>query len=324
MSLVRSSVIAAVMLAGAITLLSACQDTASGTKPAAQDSGGTTSSTGTGTGGQSSGGAASSTGAGSSAPAAGGATSGDASKTTEGAGTGTVAKPGTATPPTASSKPDTGAGGSTAGKQSPSGKDGASQVVAKPNDITVLVNKTYGLPAGYKPADLVEPNVPFTFKEKSEKRMMRKEAAGALEQLFAAAKKDGVPLAGVSAFRSESTQKSVFNSYVKKDGEEAAKKYSAEPGHSEHQTGLAIDVAGSDGKCAAEDCFGSTKEAAWLAKHAPEYGFIIRYPKGKESVTGYQYEPWHIRYVGTELAKELAAKGLTLDEYEQNSVPVSH
>ncbi|HJV44092.1 MAG TPA: M15 family metallopeptidase [Bacillota bacterium] len=187
--------------------------------------------------------------------------------------------------------------------------------VSSPNSTTVLVNKQYGLPESYEPTDLVEPDVPFTFKEKNEKRKMRKEAAGALEALFEGAKKDGISLAGVSAYRSFATQKVLFNRYAQKDGMEKAKMYSAVPGYSEHETGLAIDVSGISGKCAAEDCFGGTKEADWLAKHASEYGFIIRYPKGKESITGYQYEPWHIRYVGTKAAKEISDKGLTLEEY---------
>jgi D-alanyl-D-alanine carboxypeptidase len=189
------------------------------------------------------------------------------------------------------------------------------QVVKNPDDIMVLVNKRFMLPAEYRPADLVEPKVPFIFKEWDEKRLMRKEAAHALELMFAAAKKDGIDLAGVSGFRSYDTQKSLFAYYVRTQGEEVARKYSAEPGHSEHQTGLAMDVSGSTGQCAADDCFAGTPEAKWLAEHAPEFGFIIRYPKGKESVTGYNYEPWHVRYVGTAVSKQIAAKGLTLEEY---------
>ncbi|MBU7318496.1 M15 family metallopeptidase [Paenibacillus sp. SM 69] len=206
---------------------------------------------------------------------------------------------------------------------SSSGKTGDVQVVANPADIAVLVNKTNKLPDSYKPQDLVDPNVPFTFKEKLEKRKMRKEAAAALEKLFEAAKKDNLPLAGVSAYRSHETQKTVYERYVKKDGEAAANKYSAKPGHSEHETGLAIDVAGSSGKCAAEDCFGATKEAKWLAEHAADYGFIIRYPEGKESITGYQYEPWHLRYVGVDTAKAIVKQGVTLEEYAKNAVPVT-
>lgn len=206
---------------------------------------------------------------------------------------------------------------------SSSGKTGDVQVVANPADIAVLVNKTNKLPDSYKPQDLVDPNVPFTFKEKLEKRKMRKEAAAALEKLFEGAKKDNLPLAGVSAYRSHETQKTVYNRYVQKDGEAAANKYSAKPGHSEHETGLAIDVAGSSGKCAAEDCFGATKEAKWLAEHAADYGFIIRYPEGKESITGYQYEPWHLRYVGVDTAKAIVKQGVTLEEYVKNAVPVT-
>lgn len=202
--------------------------------------------------------------------------------------------------------------------------DGAVHVAAKPNDITVIVNKNFRLPDGYKPMDLVEPNVPFTFAGKLEKRTMRTEAAKALEKLFDAAKRDGVQLAGVSGYRSATTQEILFNSYAKKDGVQAANKYSAKPGFSEHQTGLAIDVAGISGKCAAEPCFADTKEAEWLAKHSAEYGFIIRYLKGKESITGYQYEPWHIRYVGVSIAKEIADKGITLEEYLGDAIPVSN
>jgi D-alanyl-D-alanine carboxypeptidase len=186
-----------------------------------------------------------------------------------------------------------------------------------PDSITVLVNKeSSALPETYKPADLEnDPNLPFIFSGYDEKRLLRKPAAQALEKLFAAAKKDGINLAGVSGFRSYALQKSLFDSYVKQQGETEARRYSAVPGHSEHQTGLAIDVSGSTGACAAEDCFGDTPEAKWLAQHAQEYGYIIRYPKGKEAITGYAYEPWHIRYVGVELAKEVTSKGLTLEEY---------
>lgn len=201
--------------------------------------------------------------------------------------------------------------------------DGSGQVdFSDAHSVAVLVNKEYALPEDYEPSDLVYPDVRFTFSEKIDKRKMRSEAAAALEKMFAGAEEDGIYLAGVSAYRSHSTQTSLFNRYVKKDGLEKAKTYSAVPGHSEHETGLAIDVSGSDGKCAAEDCFGDTKEAEWLAKHATEYGFIIRYPEGKEDITGYKYEPWHLRYVGTEIAADIAEREITLEEY-YNAVPVS-
>ncbi|SDD63474.1 D-alanyl-D-alanine carboxypeptidase [Paenibacillus sp. UNCCL117] len=215
------------------------------------------------------------------------------------------------------------AGGDATAKPPAGGKEGAVQVIAKPAEIAVLVNKLNKLPDNYKPQDLVDPDVAFIFKEKLEKRKMRKEAAASLEKLFQAAKEAGYPLAGVSAYRSHQTQTSLYNNYVKQHGEQEANTFSAKPGQSEHETGLAIDVAGANGKCPAQDCFGATKEAKWLAEHASEYGFIIRYPKGKEAITGYQYEPWHLRYVGVQLAKELTKQGLTLEEYYSKGVPVN-
>lgn len=205
---------------------------------------------------------------------------------------------------------------------SENGSGGDRTAMADPESVAVLINKQFALPDEYEPKDLVYPDVRFTFKDKIEKRMMRKEAASALKELFAGAEKDGVYLAGVSAYRSHSTQTALFNRYVEKDGEEVAKTYSAVPGHSEHETGLAIDVSGSDGKCAAESCFGDTKEAAWLADHVTEYGFIIRYPEGKEEITGYKYEPWHLRYVGKEIAADIGERNITLEEY-YDAVPVS-
>ncbi|WP_433596571.1 M15 family metallopeptidase [Lysinibacillus xylanilyticus] len=187
--------------------------------------------------------------------------------------------------------------------------------VDDPESITVLVNKKYAFPEGYEPKDLVYPNVPFIFNEKIEKRMMREEAAEYLEKMFNAANKQNIHLAGVSAYRSSQTQTTLFNNYVERDGIEKAKTYSAVPGTSEHQSGLAIDVSGSDGSCAADDCFANTEEAAWLEDNAHKYGYIIRFPKDKENITGYQYEPWHIRYVGVNLATELYNNGLTLEEY---------
>ncbi|WP_339251963.1 M15 family metallopeptidase [Paenibacillus sp. FSL P2-0136] len=204
-----------------------------------------------------------------------------------------------------------------------SGNNAAQMVVAEPESITVMVNKQYSLPDQYKPADLVYPDVPFIFSEKIEKRMLRREAAAALEEMFAGAKADGVYLAGVSGYRSESTQRRLFDNYVARDGEEKARTYSAMPGHSEHQTGLAIDLSGRDGKCAAESCFAGTKEAEWLAAHAAEYGYIIRFLEGKEAITGYKYEPWHVRYVGKEIAASIAERGITLEEY-YDAVPVSN
>ncbi|KWW16598.1 MULTISPECIES: D-alanyl-D-alanine carboxypeptidase family protein [Peribacillus] len=191
----------------------------------------------------------------------------------------------------------------------------AIQVVAKPESIPVLVNKKNKLPENYVPKDLVYTTIPFTFIEKTEKRKMRSEAAVAISELFAESKRQGISLLGVSAYRSHATQVALFDYYVKRDGYAKAITYSALPGTSEHETGLAIDVTGGNGKCAAEDCFGGTKEAKWLQAHAADHGFIIRYPKGKESVTGYKYEPWHLRYVGKPIAQTIMGHEITLEEY---------
>ncbi|MFE7818949.1 D-alanyl-D-alanine carboxypeptidase family protein, partial [Priestia megaterium] len=189
------------------------------------------------------------------------------------------------------------------------------KVVSNPESIQVVVNKQNKLPENYVPKDLVYTTIPFTFKEQTEKKKMRSEAAAAIAQLFAGAKKQGVTLLGVSAYRSHATQSALFSSYVQRDGYDKAATYSALPGTSEHETGLGIDVTKGDGTCAAQDCFGGTKEAAWLDAHAAEYGFIIRYPKGKDAVTGYKYEPWHLRYVGKPVAQAIKSKGITLEEY---------
>lgn len=189
------------------------------------------------------------------------------------------------------------------------------QVIAQPDSIAVLVNKYNKLPETFSPKDLVSPNIPFLARATSEKRKLRKEAASQLEKMVNAAKKDNIYLKGVSGYRSNQTQKTLFDYYVKRDGYNKARTYSALPGTSEHETGLSIDVTGKDGTCAAEDCFGKKPEAKWLAEHAQDFGYIIRYPKGKEAITGYKYEPWHIRYVGVNIAKEITKKGITLEEY---------
>lgn len=197
------------------------------------------------------------------------------------------------------------------------------QVISNPASIPVLVNQQNKLPDRYNPTDLVYTKIPFISRATNEKRKMRSEAATAINELFAGAKEQGISLLGVSAYRSHATQTTLFNYYVNRDGYNKARTYSALPGTSEHETGLAIDVTGGNGKCAAEDCFGGTNEAIWLEKHAAEYGFIIRYPQGKKNITGYQYEPWHLRYVGKKIALEIMNAGITLEEYF-NEVPVSN
>lgn len=179
----------------------------------------------------------------------------------------------------------------------------------------VLVNKTHALPADFVPDDLVVPGVRFSFTEDLPKKKMRREAARALEKLFEQAERDGIELAAVSGFRSYERQAAIFANAVQRKGEVEANRVSARPGQSEHQTGLAMDVSSASVGYALVEAFGETVEGKWLAQNAPKYGFIIRYPKGKEHITGYRYEPWHLRYVGVEHAMKISQRGLTLEEY---------
>lgn len=174
-----------------------------------------------------------------------------------------------------------------------------------PASIWVIVNKQRPLnPLTYAPDDLVTV---------SDERM-RSDAANALEQMFTAASAAGHQLDGLSGYRSYSRQQTVYGREVNTYGQAVADTQSAKPGYSEHQSGLSIDIGG--GGCGIEDCFGDTPEGKWVAANAYKYGFIIRYPDGKEPVTGYRYEPWHVRYVGIELATEMHAQNiLTLEEF---------
>lgn len=154
----------------------------------------------------------------------------------------------------------------------------------------LVANKTYGLPENYNPG--VDPA-----------------AQAAFDKMQAAAKNDGLSLSICSGFRSYETQKNLYNNYVARDGKAKADTYSARPGHSEHQTGLGLDIN------KANDSFANTPEAKWLAENCWKYGFIIRYPQGKEDITGYKYEPWHVRYLGEDTAKKVYDSGKCLEEY---------
>ena len=161
----------------------------------------------------------------------------------------------------------------------------------------LLANKKYPLPSTYAPD--VDP-----------------EAKSALDTMLASAEKDGFNLIAFSGYRSFEYQTTLYNNYVKRDGVDAADRYSARPGYSEHQTGLAFDI-GEKGK---EDLwlteeFGESPAGQWLINHANEYGFILRFPKDKEHITGYMYESWHFRYVGVEVANEIKKREITLEEY---------
>ena len=184
---------------------------------------------------------------------------------------------------------------------------------SKISNTLILVNKSHSVSKDYRPHNLRIVEVPFVEAEISAKRLMQEEAAQALESLFA--KEDRMELYAVSAYRSYQRQELIFQEHAAEYGLEEANQVSAKPGESEHQTGLAVDLTSPavDFKLSKE--FGETKEGQWLQEYAPEFGFIIRYPAGKEKVTGYQYEPWHLRYIGKDAALEIENNNLTLEEY---------
>lgn len=187
-------------------------------------------------------------------------------------------------------------------------------IIESPERIDALVNKKRSLPADYIPYDLVDVEVLHKV-EKPESKMLRKEASDALTELFTDAKTNGFELWAVSGYRSYDRQVYLFNNYAKNHGEEQANRFSARPGQSEHQTGLTMDVSIESLDYELVEELGETPEGKWLADNAHKFGFIIRYPKGTEHITGYQYEPWHIRYLGKDLASKVFESKLTYDEY---------
>lgn len=196
--------------------------------------------------------------------------------------------------------------------------DKAQYSLTDPASIWVVANKHRPLsPPSYAPSDLVVPNIPLSYNITAMEKQLRKEPAAELEKMVAAASKENIKLNLQSGYRSYSFQVSLYNRYVQQQGKAVADTQSARPGYSEHQTGFAADL-GSIGNtsCDVEACFADTPEGKWLASNAYRYGFIIRYPKGMDSTTGYIYEPWHIRYIGTSLAAELHGRGIaTLEEF---------
>lgn len=174
------------------------------------------------------------------------------------------------------------------------------------NPYHMIVNKQHKLSSNYKPDNLIVPNVKFASSGNLEKNYMEATAGKALERMFNDAKKQGVTLVAVSGYRSYDRQSQLYNNAVKNFGVNQIG--SAEPNASEHRTGLAMDIN------SVEQSFANTLEGKWLANNCHKYGFIIRYPKGKTNITGYMYEPWHVRYVGEELATYCHTNNLTLEE----------
>lgn len=183
----------------------------------------------------------------------------------------------------------------------------------KGDDLLVLINKKIRLPSNYAPGDLASVVGSVAAVPGSS---LRKEAALALIEMINSAKSEGKNLSVVSAFRSYSQQVGVFNGWVALAGSKNAESFSAKPGHSQHQLGTAVDL-GVNGQTNFNESFGQTAEGVWLSQNAYKYGFVLSYPKGKEAVTGYSYEPWHYRYIGKENAQKMIGSGLILEEFLQ-------
>ena len=188
------------------------------------------------------------------------------------------------------------------------------------NDIDsgylVLVNKSNEIDKSKMPDDLV--GIKYYAADRSaEGRRMRAAAADAFHRLAEEAKKRDMTIVITTAYRSYEFQSRLYNYYVAADGQEEADKYSAQPGKSEHQTGLAADISSPSVNYKLTLDFAESEEGKWLAENAHLFGFIIRYPEGKEELTGYRYEPWHIRYVGLPAAEYMHEHNCTLEEYLQ-------
>lgn len=186
--------------------------------------------------------------------------------------------------------------------------------------LGILVNKENPLPSDYVPSDMVPVEIPFAYIGDDNRNYMREPAAQAMENMFRDSIAAGLDLIGVSGYRSYDRQKSIYEQNLAVKGEAHTALYSAQPGQSEHQTGLAMDISTPSIGSALSTDFEATPEGQWLRQNASNYGFILRYPAGKEHITGYAYEPWHFRYVGVPLACYLNNMGLTLEEYYQNSM----
>lgn len=181
--------------------------------------------------------------------------------------------------------------------------------LSTPTSVWVIANKLRPLsPKTYTPT-LGVPTMKLRLSSAADEMHVNSAMVGSLNNLGDAAKAAGLPLMLASGYRSYDTQVAVYANEVKTYGQAQADRESARPGYSEHQTGWAADLAPAAGNCVVEDCFADTPEGKWLAAHAYEYGFVIRYPQGQEATTGYRYEPWHIRYVGKNLAAELQRLG---------------
>lgn len=176
------------------------------------------------------------------------------------------------------------------------------------NTFYTLVNKYNYLREDFVPNNLVELETPYA----REGIYLVKSAKDKFYELVKKASEEGLTIRAISAYRGYTYQKRLYNKYVENDGVTKADTYSARPGFSDHQTGLVVDV---DNTINSFEAFTNTKEYQWMLANSYKYGFILRYPEGKEAITGYQFESWHYRFVGVKLAKKIKASNLTFDEY---------
>lgn len=176
----------------------------------------------------------------------------------------------------------------------------------------VLVNKYYTVSKDYKPIDLVDIDGSLST---NQGLYVKREAYDAYLKMLGDAKAQGLSFAICSAYRSYDLQTKLYNNSLAQSGAAFTNTRSAYPGRSEHHTGWAIDVTSASMGWGLSQKFANYPDGAWINSHCSEYGFIIRYPKGKTHLTGYDYEPWHLRYVGVDVAKDITARGITLEEY---------
>lgn len=194
----------------------------------------------------------------------------------------------------------------------------ATPVAGLPDDPLYLVNRQRSIPATYAPADLVALT---TVRTTTSNQKVRRTILPHLEKLMADAKSAGFALTVSSAYRSYGEQEQVHAYWERALGKAEADRVSAKAGHSEHQLGTTVDLTSASVGFDLTEKFGSTPEGKWLRDNAHRYGFIISYPEGKEALTGYAYEPWHIRYVGAEHAAAIYQKGTTIEEYLRSRRP---
>lgn len=183
------------------------------------------------------------------------------------------------------------------------------------NGLFILINKDNSVSEDYCADDLA-PIKYYAEDRDPQWRYMRSEAADYFHQMVEAARADGIDFVMTTAYRSYGFQSILWNNAINRYGsEEAANTLVAKPGQSEHQSGLAVDISSAENNYQLTENFGNTEAGKWVAAHAAEYGFILRYPADKTDLTGYSFEPWHVRYVGKTAAEEITEQGIVFEEY---------